>query len=230
MTGLVRKATLFSVCGLLAASAAMAGVPDPTKSVLGGTGDGLSIHLAPQNNAGVLNTRATKLITVRDAGNNPIANSTVVITFTTCTNNDIRLCSVQPNHPGALFNCAAKTATAVTNASGVATFLVAGGANNNGGNPPGVGSGCATVRADGVLLGSLTVATPDENNIGGVSGSDLSSFGGDRFGAYRGRSDFNADGAVTGADLSIFGQYRFPASVGQPGDASIASCSGGTVC
>jgi len=32
MTGLVRKATLFAVCGLFAASAAMASVPSPANS------------------------------------------------------------------------------------------------------------------------------------------------------------------------------------------------------
>jgi hypothetical protein len=34
MTGLVRKATLLSVCGLLAAGAAFANVPDPVHSTI----------------------------------------------------------------------------------------------------------------------------------------------------------------------------------------------------
>jgi hypothetical protein len=140
-----------------------------------------------------------------------------VITFTNCTNQDIRLCNIQPNHPGALFNCAAKTVTAVTNAAGVATFLVAGGANNPGGNPAGALAGCASVQADGVPMGNLTVGAPDENNIGGVNVVDLSSFAGDRFGAYRGRSDFNGDGAVNVLDLAIFAGFRF-------GGGSVASC------
>jgi hypothetical protein len=188
----------------------MAGVPDPAFSTIGTV-----INLGG-NTGGVVDPLAQKTMTIRDAFNNPIQNSTVVITFTTCTNNDIRLCNNQPNHPG-LFNCAQKTVTAVTNASGVATFRVAGGATNNGGNPAGVGADCAEVRADGVLMGMLTVGAPDENNIGGITVADLAAFGGDRFGAYRGRSDFNGDDVITVADLAIFGQFRF-------GGGSLASC------
>src|SRR5262245_47026067 len=214
MTGLVRKATLMGVGGLLVAGAAMAGVPDPAASSIG-----VVINLGG-NTAGTVDVRAEKTMTIRDAFNNPIGNSTVVITFTNCTSQDIRLCNNQPNHPGALFNCAAKTVTAVTNAAGVATFRVAGGANNNGGNPAGALAGCATVQADGVPMGSLTVGAPDENNTGGVTVADLSSFAGDRFGLYRGRSDFNGDNAVTVADLAIFSQFRF-------GGGSNASCAAG---
>jgi len=211
MTGLVRKATLLTACGCLMAGAAMAGVPDPLNSLIGTV-----INLGG-NTGGVVDVRAEKTVTIRDAFNNPISNSTVVITFTNCTNQDIRLCNNQPNHPG-LFNCAQKTVTAVTNASGVATFRVAGGATNNGGNPPGALAGCATVQADGVPMGNLTVGAPDENNAGGVSVGDLGAFGGDRFGSYRGRSDFNGDGAVTVGDLGIFGQFR-------NGGGSASSCA-----
>ena len=211
MTGLVRKATLFCACGLLVAGVAMAGVPDPATSSIGTV-----INLGG-NTAGTVDVLAQKTMTIRDAFNNPIQNSTVVITFTNCTNQDIRLCNNQPNHAGALFNCAAKTVTAVTNASGVATFRVAGGANNPGGNPAGALAGCASVQADGVPMGNLTVGAPDENNAGGVTVGDLSSFAGDRFGLYRGRSDFNGDNAVTVADLALFSQFRF-------GGGSLASC------
>jgi hypothetical protein len=210
MTGLVRKATLLAACGCLVAGAAMAGIPDPALSTLGTV-----INLGG-NTGGTVDVLAQKTVTIRDAFNNPIQNSTVVITFTNCTNQDIRLCNNQPNHPG-LFNCVAKTVTAVTNASGVATFRVAGGANNPGGNPPGALAGCATVQADGVPMGSLTVGAPDENNSGGVVVTDLSAFAGDRFGAYRGRSDFNGDNAVNVLDLAIFSQFRF-------GGGSTASC------
>lgn len=203
---------------LLSASIAHAQGCDPPLVLLN-AGDGFTVHLGGWAN-GVVDARARKLITVRDCGNNPLPNAAVTITFTNCTDADIRLCDEQPAHPGALFDCAAKTVTAVTNQSGVAAFLIAGNANNVG-NSPGVGMGCASVRVDGVLVGNLSVAAPDQNGIGGVTAADLSAFGGDRFGAYRGRSDMNGDGVVTGADLTIFGHYRF-------GQGSVSSC--GSVC
>jgi hypothetical protein len=214
MTGLVRKATLLTVCGVLAASAVMAGVPDPTKSSGVTPNINLGAYTASGDGNGVVNAEAIKLITVRDAGNNPIANSTVVINFTSCVSQDIRLSNDQVHHPGALFNCAAKTVTAVTNASGVATFRVSGGATNGGGNPPGHTAGCAEVRADGVLLGTIRVGAPDENFAGGIAGTDLGFWASDRFGAYRARLDFNGSGAVDGIDLGIWADFRFGPGAG----------------
>jgi hypothetical protein len=220
MTGLVRKATLMGVCGLLVAGSAMAGVPDPANSSIG-----LGINFGGSL-GGAVDPLATKTVTIRDAFNNLVANSTVVVTFTNCTNSDMRLCGAQPHHPGALFNCAAKTVTAVTDANGVATFRVAGGAANPGNNGAGVGVGCATVQADGVPMGSWTVGAPDENNGGGVSVADLGLFGADRFGVnYRGRSDFNWSGPpISVADLGIFGQFRFSAVSGNAGSSCGVAC------
>jgi hypothetical protein len=212
MTGLVRKASLITACGCLVAGAAMAGVPDPATSAIGTV-----INLGG-NTAGTVDVRVEKTMTIRDAFNNLVSNSTVVITFTNCTNQDIRLCNNQPNHPGAQFNCGAKTVTAVTNASGVATFRIAGGALNGGGNPAGAGAGCASVQADGVPMGSLTVGAFDENNAGGVNPGDIASFLSDRFGSYRGRSDFNGDNLNNPSDLSLLLNVRF-------GGGSTASCA-----
>jgi len=214
MTGLVRKATLLTACGCLVAGAAMAGIPDPANSLLG-TG----INLGASNNVGTVDVRVEKNVTIRDAFNNPIQNSTVVITFTSCTNQDLRLCNDQPHHPG-LFNCAAKTVTAVTNASGVATFRIKGGAASGPGNPAGAGSpGCATVQADGVPMGNLLVGAFDNNNTGGVNAADLSNWLGDRNGYianvanYRSRSDFDGSASVTPADGSaILSASSSPAS------------------
>jgi hypothetical protein len=208
MTGLVRKATLLSVCGVLAASAAMAGVPDPTKSTIPNNNINLGAYTASGDGNGVVNAEAIKQITVRDAGNNPIANSTVVINFTNCVSQDIRLSNDQRHHPGALFNCPAKTVTAVTNASGVAEFRVSGGATNSG-NSAGHTTGCAEVRADGVLLGTIRVGAPDENFASGINVIDLGLFASDRFGAYRSRSDFDGSGAVNVLDLGIWADFRF---------------------
>jgi len=198
MTGLVRRATLFTAVGLMAAVAAYAGVPSAATSTLG-TGIMLGGRVASNVDALV-----QKTMTVRDAANNPVPNSVVVINFSTCTASDIRLCSVQ-SFAGMFVNCAAKTVSAVTNASGVATFRIIGGANNPGLNPAGVGVGCASVTADGVSLGSLTVGAPDENNTGGVTVLDTAAFFDDRFGAYRGRSDMDGTGPPLGVlDTAIF--------------------------
>jgi hypothetical protein len=75
MTGLVRKATLLSVCGLLAASAALANVPDPAQSIVP-TG----IRLVGQS-AGTPSPVGLFQVTVKDLAGNLIANSNVVIDF-----------------------------------------------------------------------------------------------------------------------------------------------------
>src|SRR5438046_1854598 len=117
MTGLVRKATLLSVCGLLGASAVMAGVPNLTNSSIG-----------------------TGIILVGTAG-----------------------------------------------------------------------AGAATVKADGVSLGSLTVAIADENGAQCCNTVDLALMLNDNFSDVpataaneRGRSDFNADGKVNVVDVALF--------------------------
>jgi hypothetical protein len=207
MTGLVRRATLITAAGLLAAAAASAGVPS-----LGNSTVGAGIILGGQNASGTADVHVAKTITVRDAANNPVPNSVVVITFSTCTANDIRLCSVQ--NAGMFVNCGAKSVSATTNASGIATFTIIGGAINNpppGGlpQPAGVGAGCATVTADGVNFGNLTVAAADQNDTGGVNVIDTGDYNNDRFNAYRGRSDFDGNGVVNVLDTSTFLNIRF---------------------
>jgi hypothetical protein len=161
------------------------------------------------NSAGIVDANATKQILVTDPAGNLSGNCTVVIDFSACTAQDIRLSQDQPHHPGTLFNCAAKTVTAVSNASGIATFRLAGGAAHSGANSPGVSSPCAVVRVEGILLGSLVVAAPDEDSSEGVNALDLAAFASDRFGSYRARSDFDGDGSLTALDLSIFARFRF---------------------
>jgi hypothetical protein len=230
MTGLVRKATLLSVCGLLIGGAAMAGVPDPLQSDQpgkpAGSGAQAFINLGAGSSAtspgdvniiNAVDPAVTATYVIRDAFNNLVGNATIVITFTGCS--DSRLCANQPNHPGALFNCPAKTVSAVTNASGVATFLIAGYAASGPGNPPGAGAGCATVQVDGVPFSNLTIGSFDQNGAGGVNPADLSNWLGDRqaFIAsalnYRGRSDFNGSNTVDPADGSlILGRSSSPAA------------------
>lgn len=223
MTGLVRRATLFTAMGLVAAGAALAGVPSSGTSTIGNI-----IQLGGRTSAGVADARCTKTITVRDAANNVVPNSTVIINFTTCYAGEIRIAS-----PGATFNqnvsCGAHTVSAVTNASGVASFQVVGASNVTSSGAAGAGEGCASVTADGIALGNLSVATPDFNGANapataaGVDGSDSALFSGNRWGGaglYRPRANliFNSPGpqAVDGQDSAAFSGYRWGGGSGSP--------------
>lgn len=213
MTGLVRRATLFSAVGLLAASAAMAGVPSASTSTQPGT-KAIRIvgHGSPPDAVGNYS------YTVRDAANNAVPGSTVIINFAGC--GSIRICS-SDFAVGAGVNCAAKTVSMVTNASGQVTFAVAGAGN-------GVGASnvfrCATVTADGVPFDNIGAASGDNNGVGGVEVVDLGGFAANFFafpGTYASRSDFDGDNDIDVVDLGGFAAVFF--SGGSP-----ASC--GTLC
>ncbi len=207
MTGLVRKATLLTVCGLFVAGAAMAGVPSPANSskpaciaVVGTT-------------TGVVDPAGQFTVTVKDLANNPIQNSQVVIDFSSeYAVPDVRIGSTQP-FAGLTVDCTAKTVRALTNASGVVTFRIVGGAQNSG-NSPGVGAGGAKVFADGVLLGSVTVEAFDQDGVSGVGANDLSAWLGDKFATgapYYGRSDYDCNASVGANDLSVWLAVKFAA-------------------
>lgn len=213
MTGLVRRATLFSAVGLLAASAAMAGVPSASTSTQPAT-KALRIvgHGSPPDAAGNYS------YTIRDAANNAVPGSTVIINFAGC--GSVRICS-SDFAVGAGVNCAAKTVSMVTNASGQVTFAVSGAGN-------GVGASnvfrCATVTADGVPFDNIGAGTVDNDGINGVTGIDGGAFASDLFafpGTYRSRSDFDGDNDVDGIDGGVFALVLL-------GAGSPASC--GTLC
>jgi hypothetical protein len=232
MTGSIRKVTFLAVCGLLSASAAMAGVPSAGTSTVG-----TFIRLGGFNNSNVVEPQVEKTITVRDAGSSPVQNSTVEIRFGVCTSTgEFRICGDQP-FPGLGVSCVDNTVIQVTDAAGDAVFRVVGHALNPGGGTAGfpaaglAGTPCAEVRADGVVLGSLRVKAYDQNGSNGVNPVDLALWLNDRFsitcGAfcaeYRSRSDYNDDGNVNPVDLALFLSVRFSAQ-------SPNSCVGGSVC
>jgi hypothetical protein len=179
----------------------MAGQPSASTSTLS------CINLVGTT-GGVVDPNSPITMTIRDGSNNPVPNSTVVINFSSCVTQDIRLGQNQPD-PGTIVNCPAKTITKVTNASGQVTFRIVGGANNVS-NASGHNVGCASIQADGIPLGSVTVAAYDQNLTGSVTSSDLSRFAVDFFGGqYRGRSDYNCTGTITSSDLSRFAVVFF---------------------
>ncbi len=168
--------------------------------------------------AGIADPLTLKSIVIRDGLDQPIPSSTVSIDFGACVNaGEIRLCSAQPD-PGIIVSCGTRVVTAVTDANGIARFHIVGYALNPGGGTPGspapgYGPGGATVRADGVTLGTLVVSAYNQNGQGGVNTVDLALFLNDRFSItglanLRGRSDYNADGAVNPLDLALLLRAR----------------------
>ena len=207
MTGLVRRATLLTAVGLIAAGTASAGVPSAGNTTRPG-----AVVLVPKDPTQPL-AAAAALATfiVRDAANNPVPNSVVVINASGCTGTEIRLSSNQP-HAGVFVNCAAKSVSAVTNGAGTATFRLLGRIGTHPGFATGKVSGCGSVTADGVPLGPINVAIADQNGAGGCNAADGALFLADRDNGgspkNQARSDFNGAAGVNAADGAIFLQLR----------------------
>jgi hypothetical protein len=198
MTGLVRKATLLAVLGLLAASVAMAGVPDPGQSIVPTFIDLVAC------NGGVIDPYGAFTVTVNDAGGNPVQGCEVEIVFAS----DLY---IYDTITGLTVDCGANSVTAVSGVDGVASFNIPGATINTNGNPIGSGVGGATIYACAIALGNATVGVFDENGAAttlGVAANDLSAWLGD-FGklgtiGYKGRSDFSHDGVIAANDLSLW--------------------------
>jgi hypothetical protein len=189
MTGLVRKASLLSACGLVLATVAMADEPSA------------GFHTAPEyidlvgSNGVSPDPAGSFTVVIRDLNQVPIAGVDVIVNLDAC--HDVQACPTA-------------TLRGFTDASGSITFNIVG-AGGNTGNAAGPGVGCAIIIADGVTIRRPTVTAYDENGAitaSGVDGSDLSAWMSD-FGAvatngFKGRSDFNHDGSLGGADLSYW--------------------------
>jgi len=190
MTGLVRKATLLTAAGLLAASAAMAGVPSAANSTTPAC-----VPLVGSS-AGVPDAFGTFTVIVRDLANNPLSGASVVVDISGCS--ELALCDDQLD-ANALVVCASKTTRKFTDGLGSVQFIVLGG----GAGPAATLLGGGKIFANGTLIASPTVNAYDENGIGGLGAADLSSFLGDfASGNPYGRSDFDCSNALGAADLS----------------------------
>ena len=198
MTGSVRKATLFAVCGLLAASVAMAGPPDPSNSECPSP----CIWVVGHN--GVAGDPVGEYcVTVRDLNNVPITHSLVQISFSGC---DLQLCPNQLD-PAVAVNCVDQWVSKFTDVNGRACFRVIGKSRPGlgcAGPPP----GRAVVFFDGVYLCSPNAPTFDLVNEGageGLTGSDLSEWLHLFFNCSSPTQiDYDCDGVVSANDLSVF--------------------------
>jgi len=213
MTGLVRKAMLLAVCGLLAASAAVAHVPDPANS----TCPAPAIKVVGTDGT-VGDPLGAYTVTIRDFNNVPIENSSVVIDF---SNSDVQLCTDQKD-PDVIVDCVSQTVRKLTDVNGHATFRVVGKRRNvdcAAAAPTGV-----QVFADGVFICGLFSPVYDLVNESGVgmSGNDLSMFL-HLFldcGHYLTAIDYNGNTVQDGDDLSQFLAGFF-------GGGSVQNCNPG---
>jgi hypothetical protein len=218
MTGLVRKATLFAVCGLLAASAAFASVPSPANSITPPC-----VSLVGDNGSGVIDPAGSFTVTVRDLANLPINNSLVVVDFSGCSG--LQICTTAL--AGLTVDCGTQTVRGFTGVGGTITMKIGGHANNSGGNQAPFGSyNSGKIFADGVLLGSPSVSAYDHDG-GGMGPADLSAWLGDFFGGNDpSRSDYDCSGPPLGpADLSAWLTVFFASGSTNNCPGSGAQCS-----
>lgn len=219
MTGFVRKATLLTACGLLAAVSAMASVPSSLTSSCPGCAGGpvlgpfvryvgltttgaLNAHTGPRG--GALN------MVIRDFAGNPVASSVVELRSALCT--DLVLCKYIPNGtlPTPQIVQCNNIVRGTTNALGQVTLIPLGGGTNLGASA-GPGAGCVKIFADGLELSSATAIIHDQD--GAVAGSGVTGLDGSRVLGdvavpvpFHGRSDFSCPfgscGTTTGLDFS----------------------------
>jgi len=209
MTGLVRKATLLVVCGLLAATAVFAGVPYPGTSTLPAYINAVGTTGATLGTSGTMavavDPSGAITITVLDKASLPCVNSLVALDFTNCT--DLKIC--QDQYDGSKI-VACPVISGYTDINGQITFKVVGsGLNVNGGKPFPTPAACCHITADGYDMGYAKVPIYDQDGaaVGGAPGLKLADcralnvdYG---IGLYCGRGDIDHNGQLQLADYRL---------------------------
>ena len=202
MTGLVRKATLLSLCGLLVAGVAMAGTPSASTST-----KPACVRLAGDNGTSADPTGAFTIV-VRDLANNTVANSNVVLDFSACTEVHVANQASQ-KFAGMTITPVGKKVSAITNSVGIASFNIEGGIDPALGAAP---AGCVAVSADNVPLGTITATAINSDMVLGlgtsnaVNAADASAMLQRQLPVpqpYKASSDLNCDGAMNAGDVSV---------------------------
>lgn len=189
------KRIFIACCVLaLAATAAHADVPDPSKCAT--SVDGVQrIYMAPDGLGDV--AAASFTVTVRNAANNAIANAVVEVLIGGQGTNHTRICPSQ-------------TLTANTNASGVVTFNAGGGGCYKVPNAAVIRANGVEIRSFGAVMssdytGSDNAGIPGRSDLL-VNPADLSAF----VASYQGGSgpaschDYNNSGVTGPEDLGTF--------------------------
>jgi hypothetical protein len=214
MTGLIRKATLLVVLALVAtACVATAGIPSAANSTVPAFVNLVACDgsgALPPTFVGTFPNRYKATVTVLDAGNFPVVNSQISLSF--CS--DVHIYS---SIPGGTVVGVVFTNTAVTDAAGQATVEISGAGMNSNGSTFGTnGANCVSWYADTYFLGTSNVSAYDEDgatsvSLQGVLAADLTRFTQDKLAIpaiYKPRSDFNNLGTLDASDLTFFAQYK----------------------
>lgn len=198
MTGMVRKALTIAAGLAVVASVASAGVPDPrfstTDLVVVGNHTGNAIGAAP----------AGFDVVVRDVNSAPLPGRTVVLDFSATP---MKVFNAQ--NAGTTVNCAAKTISRVTNASGAVNFASRVGKFDNTNN--------VEVSADGVVLATVKGRSTDVDGLDGRTGlGDFTVFGNNFLNNPAAQeTDFDTSGATGLSDFTIFGgEFLSPVPAG----------------
>ncbi len=134
-------------------------------------------------------------VVVRDIANNPVAGSSVVLDFSSCPG--AYLCTIG-GEPDAIVDLPSRTVRGITNVSGNATLHA-----HVGGTGP---AGSVRVFADGVLLQSYALASPDQDGDGfvvSIIGPDDAIFAA-KLGTTNPTADFDCSGLVDFMDEQFF--------------------------
>ena len=138
-------------------------------------------------------------VVVRDPASNAVANSTVVLDFSGCPT--FVHCS---GLPSGIVDDVHRTITGTTDVNGVVNFSIPmGGICPMAVEPAAFG---VEVVADGVLLGSRNMASPDRDGNLFPDALDLAAIQA-LVGTNDPTADFDCDGMVTAADVAIFEQH-----------------------
>lgn len=216
MTGLVRKATLLSLCGLLVAGVAMAGVPSASTSTKP------ACIILVGDNGTTVDPLGAFTVVVRDLANNTVANSNVVLDFSACTETHVANQASQ-KFAGMTVTPVGKKVSALTNSVGVASFNIEGAIDVNLGA---AAAGCIAVSADNVPLGTVTSTAINEdmaigvgtsNPVNAADGATMLSRQLPVPQPYKASSDLDCNGAMNAADISVLLVHLLP----PPGPSNI---------
>ena len=216
MTGLVRKATLLTVGGLLLAGAAMAGIPSSANSTIP------TCITVMDGSVPALCGGPLALFTIKDANNNAVGSVTIVLDFTTCSPDaSVDECNAQPDPTigsTGVIEGPFETLAYTADLSGQLCTSVIG----SGTNVTPLASGrpvCCKIYAASQFMGTATVTVVryDLSGDGLVGGLDGSLWVSDFFNAnYNSRADYDCSGTIGGLDGSLWVASFFTWTAGLP--------------
>jgi len=176
---------------------AHAGPPDPGQSTAPHC-----IHLVARNLSGVPDPFGNFCVTARDATGAPVAGALVEVAFGGCA--DVSICDSNDDS-AVLVDCATHTVSRIAGADGAACFTLTGGTRVG----PCSAAGCAQIRANGVVLGSASVAAFDYDSAPTIGAADGSIWLSTYFNLGCPRIDCDCSGEITAADFSMWQAHYF---------------------